>query len=253
MNNAKPSAHPVKILAVDTATEACSAALYINGELFECYQLAPREHTQLILQMVEQLLEQQQLTLKQLDALAFGRGPGSFTGVRIATGVVHGLAFASDLPVVPVSTLAAIAQYAYQQSGQAQVLAGIDARMGGIYWGAYALGDDGLMQLQAQSRSRPRTRCSCLKMVNGLAPVPHGAVTRRNCSNTLHKPARFDCSAMTAHCCLMLPPWQSWRQLNLCRDMHWVRHRRSRCTCVMMWQKNLPSNRSQCLLRGDQA
>lgn len=148
MNNARPPAHQVKILAVDTATEACSAALYINGELFECYQLAPREHTQLILQMVEQLLEQQQLTLNQLDALAFGRGPGSFTGVRIATGVVHGLAFASDLPVVPVSTLAAIAQYTHQQGGQAQVLAGIDARMGGIYWGAYALGDDGLMQLQ---------------------------------------------------------------------------------------------------------
>jgi len=152
MNNSKPAAHQVKILAVDTATEACSAALYINGELFECYQLAPREHTQLILQMVEQLLEQQQLSLKQLDALAFGRGPGSFTGVRIATGVVHGLAFASDLPVVPVSTLAAIAQYAWQQRGQTQVLAGIDARMGGIYWGAYALGDNGLMQLQGSEQ-----------------------------------------------------------------------------------------------------
>lgn len=148
MNNSKLRPHQVKILAVDTATEACSAALYINGELFECYQLAPREHTQLILQMIEQLLEQQQLSLKQLDALAFGRGPGSFTGVRIATGVVHGLAFASELPVVPVSTLAAIAQYTHQQSGCRQVLAGIDARMGGIYWGAYALGDDGLMQLQ---------------------------------------------------------------------------------------------------------
>lgn len=148
MNDVKPTPHQLKILAVDTATEACSAALYINGELFERYQLAPREHTQLILQMVEQLLEQQQLSLKQLDALAFGRGPGSFTGVRIATGVVHGLAFASDLPVVPVSTLAAIAQYAHQQNGQSQVLAGIDARMGGIYWGAYALGDNGLMQLQ---------------------------------------------------------------------------------------------------------
>lgn len=152
MNNSKPQPYQVKILAVDTATEACSAALYINGELFERYELAPREHTQLILQMVEQLLEQQQLTLKQLDALAFGRGPGSFTGVRIATGVVHGLAFASDLPVVPVSTLAAIAQYAHQQNGQSQVLAGIDARMGGIYWGAYALGDNGLMQLQGSEQ-----------------------------------------------------------------------------------------------------
>ena len=148
MHDLKAQPHPVKILAVDTATEACSAALYINGELFERYELAPREHTQLILQMVQQLLEQQQLTLKQLDALAFGRGPGSFTGVRIATGVVQGLAFASDLPVVPVSTLAAIAQHAFRQTGQTQVLAGIDARMGGIYWGAYVLGENGLMQLQ---------------------------------------------------------------------------------------------------------
>lgn len=148
MNDSDSQTHQLKILAVDTATEACSAALYINGELFERYELAPREHTQLILQMVEQLLEQHQLNLKQLDALAFGRGPGSFTGVRIATGVVHGLAFASDLPVVPVSTLAAIAQYAWQQTGHAQVVAGIDARMGGIYQGAYVLGENGLMQLQ---------------------------------------------------------------------------------------------------------
>lgn len=141
-------AHKLKILAVDTATEACSAALYINGELFERYELAPREQTQLILQMIEQLLEQQQLSLRQLDALALGRGPGSFTGVRIATGVVHGLAFASDLPVVPVSTLAAIAQHACRQTGHTQVAAGIDARMGGIYWGAYVQGNNGLMQLQ---------------------------------------------------------------------------------------------------------
>ena len=117
MNDSDSQTYQLKILAVDTATEACSAALYINGELFERYELAPRGHTQLILQMVEQLLEQHQLNLKQLDALAFGRGPGSFTGVRIATGVVHGLAFASDLPVVPVSPLAAIAQYAWQQTG----------------------------------------------------------------------------------------------------------------------------------------
>lgn len=148
--NSRP--YDAKILAVDTATEACSAALYINGELFECYELAPREHTQLILPMVEQLLEQQQLSLNQLDALAFGRGPGSFTGVRIATGVVHGLAFASDLPVVPVSTLAAIAQHSFKQTGHKQILAGIDARMGDIYWGAYVLGKDGLMQLQGKEQ-----------------------------------------------------------------------------------------------------
>jgi len=137
----------MKILAVDTATEACSAALYIEGEIEELFEIAPQQHTRLILNMVEKLLNQADIKLNQLDALAFGRGPGSFTGVRIATGVVQGLAYATDLPVVPVSTLASMAQFIYQQHQHEKVLSGIDARMGGMYWGSYQLADNGLMEL----------------------------------------------------------------------------------------------------------
>jgi tRNA threonylcarbamoyladenosine biosynthesis protein TsaB len=138
----------MKLLALDTATEACSAALYIDGDIQQKYQLAPREHTKLILIMIEELLADAGIRLNQLNALAFGRGPGSFTGVRIATGVVQGLAFGADLPVVSVSTLASIAQAAYEDHGCKKVLAAIDARMGGVYWGEYQLDEKGLMLLK---------------------------------------------------------------------------------------------------------
>ena len=127
----------MKILAVDTATEACSAALYLDGEIQTRYQLAPREHSRLILNMVDELLAESAQLLPALDAVAFGRGPGSFMGIRIATGVVQGMAFAHDLPVIPVSNLAAIAEVAYAETGAESVLTAIDARMGEVYWGAW--------------------------------------------------------------------------------------------------------------------
>jgi len=142
----------MKILAIDTATEACSAALFVDGVITEQYQLAPREHTQLILEMVETLLAQANLQLSELDALAFGCGPGSFTGVRIATGVAQGLAFAHDIPVIPISTLAAIAQLTFDNHQQQFVLAGIDARMNEMYWAHYQLGDNQLMTLVGQEK-----------------------------------------------------------------------------------------------------
>lgn len=137
----------MKLLALDTATEACSAALIIDGQTQAIFELAPREHTRLLLGMADRLLAEAQLTVASLDALAFGRGPGSFTGVRIATGVVQGMAFAADLPVVPVSTLASIAQLASDEQQQTNVLATLDARMGGIYWGCYQRNADGLVDL----------------------------------------------------------------------------------------------------------
>jgi tRNA threonylcarbamoyladenosine biosynthesis protein TsaB len=96
--------------------------------------------------MIEQLLAESGNQLSDLDALAFGRGPGSFMGVRIAAGVTQGIAFARDLPVIPVSTLAAIAQTAHVQSGADKVLAAIDARMNEVYWGAFMLATNGCMQ-----------------------------------------------------------------------------------------------------------
>jgi tRNA threonylcarbamoyladenosine biosynthesis protein TsaB len=134
----------MKILAIDTATEACSAALYIESKAPDAgitseYQLAPREHSRLILKMIDRLLSQAGIAVAELDAIAFGRGPGSFMGLRIAAGVVQGIAFAHDIPVIPVSTLKTIAQRAYELTGSKNVLAAIDARMDEVYWAKYSL------------------------------------------------------------------------------------------------------------------
>lgn len=123
----------MKLLAIETATEACSAALFIDGQIHQRYEIAPREHAKKILVMIDQLMADAQLKPAQLDALAFGRGPGSFIGVRIAAGVTQGIAYSADLPVAPISTLAALAQ----GCGQDYVLAAIDARMGEIYFGQF--------------------------------------------------------------------------------------------------------------------
>jgi tRNA threonylcarbamoyladenosine biosynthesis protein TsaB len=127
----------LKLLAVDTSTEACSAALCIDGDIKQRYELAPREHSRLILGMIDDLLREADITAKDIDVLAFGRGPGSFMGVRIAAGVVQGISFAHSIPVVPVSTLAAISSIAIEQTGVDKVLAVIDARMKEVYWGVY--------------------------------------------------------------------------------------------------------------------
>jgi tRNA threonylcarbamoyladenosine biosynthesis protein TsaB len=128
----------MKILALDTATEACSAALWSDGQVFERYRVAPREHNALILPMIEELLAEAAIQLDQLDALAFGRGPGSFTGVRIAAGVVQGIGLATGLPVLPVSTLAALALSALREHPDAHwALPGIDARMQEVYCAVY--------------------------------------------------------------------------------------------------------------------
>ncbi len=125
------------MLAVETSTEACSAALYLDGEVHERFEIAPREHTKLILPMIDGLMAEAGLKPQQLDALAFSRGPGSFTGVRIATGVIHGIAMGTDLPVVPVSTLAAIAHHYLKTATTDCAFTAMDARMGEIFWGVY--------------------------------------------------------------------------------------------------------------------
>lgn len=141
----------MKILALDTSTEACSAALLIDSDIRERFQIAPREHGALILPMIEQLLVEAAISLTQLDALAFGRGPGAFVGVRIATGVAQGIAFAADLPVVPVSSLAALALGVEQPC----VYSAIDARMNEVYWGAYRKNTAGLVELQGEETVCP--------------------------------------------------------------------------------------------------
>jgi tRNA threonylcarbamoyladenosine biosynthesis protein TsaB len=142
MSSGSVSSGSMKILAIDTATEACSAALLVDGEIKAEYKIAPREHSRLILKMVDQLLADAGLTVAELDAIAFGRGPGSFMGLRIAAGVVQGIAFAHDIPVIPISTLKAIAQRAFEQTQNKNILVAIDACMDEVYWCAYFLEDN---------------------------------------------------------------------------------------------------------------
>jgi len=129
-----------RVLAIDTATEACSAAILVAREVHERFLIAPRRHSALILPMVEEVLAEAGVSLRQLDGLCFGRGPGSFTGVRIAAGVIQGVALASDLPVAPVSTLWALAQGACRSGGPGCIVAALDARMSEVYVGIYRMG-----------------------------------------------------------------------------------------------------------------
>ncbi|MDP1614367.1 MAG: tRNA (adenosine(37)-N6)-threonylcarbamoyltransferase complex dimerization subunit type 1 TsaB [Methylococcales bacterium] len=145
----------MKLLAVETATEACSAALYIDGDITERFALAPKEHTQLILPMIDGLMADAGLTSFDLDALAFGCGPGSFTGVRIATGIIQGIAFGADLPVVPVSTLAAIAQDFFCSNNDNVAFVAMDARMGEIFWGVYQRNEPGYAELIGREAVTP--------------------------------------------------------------------------------------------------
>lgn len=134
----------MKLLAIDTSTEACSVALWLDGEVVERYEVAPRRHTELVLPWAGELLADAGISKSQLDAIAVARGPGAFTGVRLAVALVQGIALALDRPVVPVSTLAALAfpLHARLPAG-AQILAAIDARMGEVYLGRFSADDDG--------------------------------------------------------------------------------------------------------------
>ncbi len=157
----------MKILAIDTATEACSAALLVGDEILERFRVAPREHTRLILPMVKSLLDEAGLKLQNLDALAFGRGPGSFTGVRIAAGIVQGLALGADLPVVPISTLASMAQHSLASSDCSTIFAALDVRMGEVYFGVYQKDSKGLVRLAADEKVLPAKEVSFFPSVSG--------------------------------------------------------------------------------------
>lgn len=129
----------MKIIAIDSATEACSAALYWDGQIAERFTESSKGQGTILLGMVEALLTEAGGCLQDLDILACGRGPGAFTGIRVALSMTQAFAFAVDLPVVPISNLAILAQGLYRQQGKARILAALDARMQEVYLGGYAI------------------------------------------------------------------------------------------------------------------
>ena len=136
-----------RILSIETSTEACSVALGINGVVNEKFELAPRRHAELILPMVRSVLAEAELPLNAVDVIAFGRGPGSFTSLRIGIGVVQGLAWGAELPVVPVSSLAALAQAAYEREPGPEIshiCVATDARMQEVYSAEFELNTKGI-------------------------------------------------------------------------------------------------------------
>lgn len=128
----------MRILAIETCTDACSAALLDRDECVERFELAPRRHAQLILPMVDSLLADSGMTIGQCDAIAFSRGPGAFTGVRIGAAVAQGIALGTDLPLLPVSTLACLALRGAMRSQRDHVAVALDARMSQVYLGLYS-------------------------------------------------------------------------------------------------------------------
>lgn len=140
-----------RILALDTSTEACSCALLLGSEVVEDHAVIPRQHAQRMLAMIDGLMEAREFAFSDLDAVAWGRGPGSFTGLRIAAGVAQGIAFAADVPVISVSTLAALALQHHELHGSSSVFACIDARIDELYWGCFRI-RDGMPQLVGEEQ-----------------------------------------------------------------------------------------------------
>lgn len=133
----------MKLLAFDTSASACSVALLNKDHVISHHQTAPMQQASLILPMIKQVLEEASLTFDQLDAIAYGYGPGSFTGIRLASSVAQGIGFVFSLPIFQISSLAAIAQAAFDEHGKHRILVALDARMQEIYWGEFEINDRG--------------------------------------------------------------------------------------------------------------
>lgn len=131
------------VLALETSGETCSAALAHAGAVTSRLELSPQGHTRRLLPMIDEILREASVPLAAVDVIVFGRGPGSFTGLRIAAAAVQGLAFGHDLPVIAVSTLAVLAAAV----AAPRVAVAVDARMDQVYWGCYERGPDGIPEL----------------------------------------------------------------------------------------------------------
>ena len=165
----------MRILALDTATEHCSAALLLDERLLQREQRLERGHAAAILPMVDALLREGGVGLRSLDAIAFGRGPGAFTGVRLAVSVTQGLAFGAGVPVVPVSDLRALAQRVLDESAVVgRVLVCADARMHEVYWACFERSSEGFAHAFGKERVGPPAE---VRLPDGWTSLePAGAV-----------------------------------------------------------------------------
>lgn len=146
------------ILAIETSTDICSIALSHNGTIFDKVEMTPRGHTKYLLPMIDQLLAEHKVAGNQLTAIAFGCGPGSFTGLRVAAGAVQGLAFGWDVPVIPISTLQALAYRAVLEQileDDSYIVPILDARMSEVYWGVYHWVNNQLLLVDEERVSPP--------------------------------------------------------------------------------------------------
>jgi tRNA threonylcarbamoyladenosine biosynthesis protein TsaB len=167
---------PMKVLAIDTATEACSVALSTQSDVVSRFEICPQQHSQRLLPMVDEVLKEAGVELSELDLLAFGRGPGSFTGVRIATGMIQGLALGTGLQVAGVSTLAAMAVQAAKLSGIPLVACATDARMGEVYFAVYRVTSDSLEEVVEEQVCPPEVAASSVQALMESNPkfIPAG-------------------------------------------------------------------------------
>lgn len=136
-----------KILCIDASTEACSVALKYSDESIQRYQIAPRQHANLLLPLVDELMAESQLALTQLDAIACHVGPGAFTGIRIGVAIAQGLAYAAELPTIAISSLASLAQQAWREDKAKYCMTAIDARMNEVYFALYRKDEQGVADL----------------------------------------------------------------------------------------------------------
>lgn len=145
----------MKLLALDTSTVACSAALAAGDAIFERHEERPKEHTRLLVPMLRELLAEAGLAPTELDAVVLGNGPGSFIGLRIGASVAQGICYAAGLGLIPVSSLAAVAAEAFEASGAERVVVAQDAHMNEVYLGSFRRGEAGLPLLEGEVTLEP--------------------------------------------------------------------------------------------------
>ena len=159
----------MKLLAIETSSEACSVALQLGDRIAEQHRVEPREHTRILLPMIRQLLDDRGLRVQDLDAVVLGNGPGSFIGMRISASVAQGLCFGAGLPLVPVSSLAAVAAEVIATEHAAKVAVAQDARMHEVYFATFHADASGLPALEGGETIESVTRCDLLPGTGWIA------------------------------------------------------------------------------------